>query len=152
MLNPRKFKYNVSQKWRKVFYFCPRHLKFGTMGLRFNSSFLLTSNFIFRTNMFIKKGTKRSEKTLRRFWLLTFPNQPLTRKSQGSRMGKGKGKRFTWGVLVKPGVLIYELKNLRLSRGIYFLSQLQRRLPVQSSIILKSQTIKPSTPIIIRFY
>jgi ribosomal protein L16/L10AE len=45
--------------------------------------------------IFLKKINKKSEKTKRKLWFRTFPYFPLTRKSQGLRMGKGKGKLFS---------------------------------------------------------
>lgn len=92
--------------------------------------------------MFIKKSTKRSEKTLRKFWCTVFPNQPLTKKPQGSRMGKGKGKRITWGLLVKSGFFLYELKNLRFGRGFFYLYQLKKKIPCKVLIFSKSHVFK----------
>ena len=43
-------------------------------------------------------------------------------------MGKGKGKLDDWGAQLPAGIHIAELKNLRLGRSKYFLSQLGFRL------------------------
>lgn len=85
--------------------------------------------------MLLKKATKRSEKTLRVFWLKSFPQIPLTRKPKGLRMGKGKGKRDTWFAKIPNGSILIEFKNLRQGRAIYFINQIKYRLPIQSYLI-----------------
>jgi ribosomal protein L16/L10AE len=47
---------------------------------------------MFRLKLFLKKAARKTDKTLRRVWVNTFPHIPLTKKVIGSRMGKGKGK------------------------------------------------------------
>lgn len=152
MVHPKKFKFNVFQKKRTLPSFHPTCFKFGSWGLRLDGNLLVTSNFLFRINMFIKKATKRSEKTLRFFWLTSFTNQPLTRKAQGSRMGKGKGKRFTWGISIKPGILLYELKNVRNGRAAYYLTLLTRKFPVKCSVLVKSNFFARGSFIHFRYF
>jgi ribosomal protein L16/L10AE len=52
----------------------------------------LSAAQIFRFKLFLKKAVKKSDKTRRFAWLLAFPHLPLTKKPNGIRMGKGKGK------------------------------------------------------------
>ena len=47
-------------------------------------------------------------------------------------MGKGKGKLAGWVGQLASGVNIFEFKNLRPGRAIYFMKQIQYRLPVKS--------------------
>ena len=93
VLQPRKFKYKLLQKNRKL----PvkrklTKLNFGQIGLALRQPLRLNSKKIFRIKLFLKKSAKRSDKTRRRVWLNVFPHVPLTKKVIGSRMGKGKGK------------------------------------------------------------
>lgn len=60
-------------------------------------------------------------------------------------MGKGKGKLAGWVGQLSPGINIFELKNLRPGRAIYFMKQVQHRLPVKSEIIAHSSN-KTSLP------
>ena len=55
-------------------------------GLRIFSS--VRSN----ASSFLKKSSRKFDKTLRYMWFHVFPHIPITRKVEGSRMGKGKGK------------------------------------------------------------
>lgn len=50
-------------------------------------------------------------------------------------MGKGKGKRQTWIFNAHAGLFLFEVKNLRIGRVLYFFKQLQARLPIPTKII-----------------
>jgi large subunit ribosomal protein L16 len=64
----------------------------------------------------------------------------MTKKVAGSRMGKGKGKLAGWIAQLSPGVNMFELKNARPGRALYFFKQVTHRLPVKSKFV--SQTVK----------
>eukprot|EP00126_Sphaerothecum_destruens_P012909 Sdes_comp22087_c0_seq1m20618 len=44
-----------------------------------------------------------------KLWFRVTPNESVTKKPAGLRMGKGKGKIETWQVRISKGVLIFEL-------------------------------------------
>ena len=80
------------QKNRKIIHFKHNKLNYGQVGLKLLQPLRLTSRHIFRFKLFLKKGSKRVDKTYRKLWFNIFPTLPLTKKVLGSRMGKGKGK------------------------------------------------------------
>ena len=88
----------------------------------------LTSKQLFSFLLFIKKIARRSEKTFRFLWVYVPPYTPLTRKSHGQRMGKGKNKRKTWKLTIRAGQRILEFANIRLGRLLYFKNRLQSHL------------------------
>jgi hypothetical protein len=47
----------------------------------------------------LKRSMKKSDHTRRFIWFLAFPHLPLTRKPNGIRMGKGKGKLECWKIM-----------------------------------------------------
>lgn len=64
----------------------------------------------------IKRAFKRKKfRKLRRhgyfFWLLYFPQQPMTRKVQFSRMGKGKGKIKFWSCYIAHGCIFLRART-----------------------------------------
>lgn len=66
----------------------------------------LWSKLLLQTKRFFKR--KKFRKLRRRgyfFWLLYFPQQPMTRKTQFSRMGKGKGKIKFWSCYIFHGCI-----------------------------------------------
>lgn len=50
-------------------------------------------------------------------------------------MGKGKGKLNSWFTLVKSGVALFEVKNLREGRFNYFSKQIKSKLGAECLII-----------------
>lgn len=124
VLQPRKFKYKLLQKRRKILFRQKLiRLNFGQIGMALKQPLRLNSKKIFRIKLFLKKSAKRSDKTRRRVWLNVFPHLPLTKKVIGSRMGKGKGKLSIWSVNLKVGHLLIEFKNLRTGRALYYARQ-----------------------------
>ena len=41
-----------------------------------------------------------------------FPDKPITKKPQETRMGKGKGAPDQWVMVVKPGRILYEMEGV----------------------------------------
>ena len=82
--NVYKFK-KVYKKKIKSFKF--NDISIGIIGLRARESARLTPKQLEAVRRIVVRRTQR----LGRFWLRAFIDQPLTKKSKGSRMGKGVG-------------------------------------------------------------
>jgi large subunit ribosomal protein L16 len=52
----------------------------------------------------VKRGGK--------MWIKVFPDKPFTKKPAEVRMGKGKGATEGWGVVVRPGRILYEMEGV----------------------------------------
>ena len=137
-LRPRKFIFKNRHKSRSVIDYKKSDLSFGHFGLRILQPLWVNSKQVFRYKLFIKKAVKRADKTSRKVWFNLFPHLPLTRKVEGSRMGKGKGKLAGWVAQLSPGVNMFEFKNLRPGRAKYYFQQIQHRLPVRAHLIRMS--------------
>jgi ribosomal protein L16/L10AE len=61
---------------------------------------------------------------------------PISRKVAGSRMGKGKGKLAGWSTELPSGIMMFEFKNLRFGRFMYFINQVNSRIPSKTMVIL----------------
>lgn len=125
-------------KRRKVIKFKNDKLNYGQFGLRILQPLWVNSKQIFRYKLLLKKAAKRSDKTSRKVWFNLFPHLPLTRKVEGSRMGKGKGKLAGWVAQLSPGATMFEFKNLRSGRALYYYEQIAHRLPVKSALVKKN--------------
>jgi large subunit ribosomal protein L16 len=53
---------------------------------------------------FIKRGGK--------IWVRVFPDKPITKKPQETRMGKGKGAPEQWVCVVRPGRIMFEMEGV----------------------------------------
>jgi large subunit ribosomal protein L16 len=52
----------------------------------------------------IKRGGK--------IWIRVFPDKPITKKPQETRMGKGKGAPEQWVCVVRPGRILFEMEGV----------------------------------------
>ena len=139
LLQPRRFTYKTRHKKRSQKAFRGQNLRYGTTGILTLQSFRFTGKQIFRLFIFLKKSSRKSDKTKRLFWLNAFPHLPLTRKAKGVRMGKGTGKLHSWFTIVRPGAVLVEFANLRSGRAKYFMNQIKFKLAIPTTVVT-SQT------------
>ena len=59
-------------------------------------------------------------------------------------MGKGKGKLAGWCTELPSGITLFEFKNLRYGRSIYFCNQVSHKLPAKTRIIRKNNKVVSS--------
>ena len=134
LLQPRNFKFKRKQKNRSLFSFNKSYLKqklnFGGTGLMVLKPIHLTAGQIFRFKLFLKRAVKKADRTRRFVWFLAFPHLPLTKKPNGLRMGKGKGKLECWFTNISAGSILIEFKNLRKGRSDFFMKQMTHKLGV----------------------
>ena len=109
MLSPKKI------KWRKIHRGRLRgqakrgsELSFGDFGLMSLSAGRMTDRQIEASRIAISRSVKRSGKV----WIRVFPDQPITQKPIGVRMGSGKGNLEFWVALVKPGRILFEIEGV----------------------------------------
>ena len=109
MLSPKK------PKWRKVHRerlrgFSKRgsHLSFGDFGLMSVTAGRLTDRQIEASRVAISRSIKRGGKV----WIRVFPDNPISKKPIGVRMGSGKGALEYWIAKIKPGRILFEVEGV----------------------------------------
>jgi large subunit ribosomal protein L16 len=139
LLFPAKTKYKKSQKR------CINLIKkennynyptIGFSGLKSLVSCRLTASQIESVRKIISKNLKKKNKVKLKF--VIFPDLPVTKKSAGIRMGKGKGNIEYWCFLLKRGRIVFELNRNQIPiQKIFscFLNSLYK-LPGKWSIII----------------
>ena len=137
-LRPKKFFYKNKFKIRKFLSFKKSSLSYGSAGLLLKHNLFFNSRHMTRFKTFLKKLNKKSERTKRKLLFKTFPYFPLTKKSQGLRMGKGKGKFCNWFAKVRSGSILIEVRNIRPGRVKFFFTQFNYMLRVNGRVIFKS--------------
>ena len=114
MLSPKKV------KWRKVHRGRLRGLSkrgdtlsFGEFGLISLSAGRLTDRQIEASRIAISRSIKRSGKV----WIRIFPDQPISKKPIGVRMGSGKGNLEFWVAKIKPGRVLFEIEGVTVEQA-----------------------------------
>ena len=104
-LKPKQTKYKKVKKGKlSKLEFKSNCLKFGHVGLKAVESGLINSTQLEAARQAISRKMKRKGK----IWIKIFPDLPITAKSKGSRMGKGKGQISHWAARVKGGRVLFE--------------------------------------------
>ena len=100
MLMPKKVKFRKQQRGRmKGKAWTGSTVSFGDYGLKALECGWVTDREIEAGRIAITRFIKRNG----RIWIRMFPDKPITKKPQETRMGKGKGAPDQWVVVVKPG-------------------------------------------------
>ena len=81
---------------------------FGDYGLKALECGWVTDREIEAGRIAITRFIKRSG----RIWIRLFPDKPITKKPQETRMGKGKGAPDQWVAVIKPGRILYEMEGV----------------------------------------
>jgi large subunit ribosomal protein L16 len=106
---PKKVKYRKQQRGRmrgKAYRGCT--VAFGDFGLMALEPCWMTDRQIEAARVAMARGIKRGGK----IWIRVFPDKPVTKKPQETRMGKGKGAPEGWVVVVKPGRILFEMEGV----------------------------------------
>ncbi|HEX9723741.1 MAG TPA: 50S ribosomal protein L16 [Vicinamibacteria bacterium] len=109
MLMPKKVKFRKQQRGRMKGKAWRGHtIAFGDYGLKAMEPGWLTDRQIEAARVAITRFIKRSG----RIWIRIFPDKPVTKKPQETRMGKGKGNPEFWVAVVRPGRILYEMEGV----------------------------------------
>jgi large subunit ribosomal protein L16 len=109
MLMPKKVKYRKQQRGRmsgKAW--TGSRVTFGDYGLKALECAWVTDRQIEAGRIAITRFIKRNG----RIWIRMFPDKPVTKKPQETRMGKGKGAPEFWVAVVKPGRILFEMDGI----------------------------------------
>jgi large subunit ribosomal protein L16 len=106
---PKKVKFRKQQRGRmKGRAWTGSQVSFGDYGLKALECGWVTDREIEAGRIAITRFIKRNG----RIWIRLFPDKPITKKPQETRMGKGKGAPDQWVAVVKPGRILYEMEGV----------------------------------------
>jgi large subunit ribosomal protein L16 len=109
MMMPKKVKFRKQQRGRmKGKAWTGSQVSFGDYGLKAMECGWVTDREIEAGRIAITRFIKRSG----RIWIRLFPDKPITKKPQETRMGKGKGAPEQWVAVVRPGRILYEMEGV----------------------------------------
>src|SRR6187401_630672 len=109
MLMPKKVKYRKQQRGRmRGLAWRGSSGAFGDFGLMWREPGGLTDRQSEAARVALTRGIKRGGKV----WIRVFPDKPITKKPQETRMGKGKGSPEGWVAVIKPGRIMFEMEGV----------------------------------------
>ncbi|HUF48904.1 MAG TPA: 50S ribosomal protein L16 [Vicinamibacterales bacterium] len=129
MLMPKKVKYRKQQRGRRRgLAWRGSTVAFGDYGLMALEPFWLTDRQIEAARVALTRGIKRGGKV----WIRVFPDKPITKKPQETRMGKGKGAPEQWVAVVKPGRILFEMEGVGLPEAQHAMKLAAAKLPMKT--------------------
>src|SRR5881227_1909536 len=127
MLMPKKVKYRKQQRgrmagkaWRGS------ALAFGDFGLKAMECGWITARQIEAARVAMTRFIARGGKV----WIRLFPDKPITKKPQETRMGKGKGAPDQWVAVVRPGRVLFEMEGVTENEAREALKLAAAKLPI----------------------
>ena len=61
-----------------------------------------------------------------------FPDKPITKKPQETRMGKGKGAPEGWVAVIKPGRILFEMEGVNETEAKRAMELAAAKLPIKT--------------------
>jgi large subunit ribosomal protein L16 len=127
MLMPKKVKYRKQQRGRmRGLAWRGSDVSFGDYGLMALEPCWMTDRQIEAARVAITRCIKRGGKV----WIRVFPDKPITKKPQETRMGKGKGAPEGWVAVVKPGRILFEMNGVTMDEARKAMRLAAAKLPI----------------------
>ena len=132
MLLPKKTKYRKQQRGRRRGTAKGQtSVQFGDYGLKALENGWLTNRQIEAARVAMTRAIKRGGK----IWVRGFPDKPITKKPQETRMGKGKGAPEGWVAVIKPGRVMFDLAGVSEPLAKEALRLAGSKLPVKTKFV-----------------
>ena len=113
-------------------------LNFGDFGVKAAAAGWITSRQIEAARVAMTRFVKRGGK----IWIRMFPDKPITKKPQETRMGKGKGAPEAWVMVVKPGRILYEMEGVTEQEAREALRLAAHKLSVQTRFVTRAAEVE----------
>jgi large subunit ribosomal protein L16 len=138
MLMPKKVKFRKVQRGRMAGKaWTGSRVSFGDFGLKALECGWVTDREIEAGRVAINRHIKRVGK----LWVRMFPDKPITKKPQETRMGKGKGAPDQWVMVVKPGRVLYEMEGVPENVAREALRLAAHKLSVKTKFVKRSEEV-----------
>ena len=136
MLMPKKVKYRKQHRGRRTGIASRgSSLNYGSFGLKALDPGWLTNRQIEAGRIAMTRYVKRGGK----IWIRIFPDKPVSKKPQETRMGKGKGAPEFWVAVVRSGRILYEMEGVDELVAREAMRLAAHKLPLKTRFIMKEQ-------------
>ncbi len=105
-------------------------IDFGDIALVAMEPTWLSARHIEAARVAINRAMERKGK----MWTRIFPDKPITKRPEDTRMGKGKGSPDHWAAVIKPGLILFEVGGVDKSVAEHALKLAASKLPIKTKI------------------
>lgn len=134
MLMPKKVKYRKQHRGRRTgIAYRGSNLNYGSFGLKAIEPGWLTNRQIEAGRIAMTRYVKRGGK----IWIRIFPDKPVSKKPQETRMGKGKGAPEFWVAVIRSGRILYEMEGVDETVAREAMRLAAHKLPLRTRFVMK---------------
>jgi large subunit ribosomal protein L16 len=134
MLAPKKSKHRKSHKGKRGGIASRMtDVSFGLFGLKSLEAFWVSSRQLEAARRVMTRYIKKGG----RIWIRVFPHKPVTSKSGEVPMGKGKGSVDHYVVVVKPGMVLFEMDGITAEQAKEAMESAAHKLPIKCKFVVK---------------
>ena len=134
LLMPRKVKFRRQQRGtNRGIAVRGSTIAFGDYALKVVDRGLLSSRQLEAARKAITHETKRGGK----LWIRAFPDKPVAKKANETRMGSGKAPTDHYSAMVKPGKIIFEIAGVSEQTARKAFHKAAAKLPIRTRFIEK---------------
>ena len=138
MLMPRKVKHRKQMRGRMTgMAKGGTQISFGDYGIQALAPHAVTNRQIEAARIAMTRYIKRGGKV----WINIFPDVPVTKKPNETRMGKGKGAPEKWVAEVRAGRLLYEVTGVTKEVAHEALRRAASKLPLNCKVVSRSEKL-----------
>jgi len=137
MLEPKKSKHRKHHRRRGAFKGTAQRghqLAFGSVGLKAQSNGEITARQIEAARRAMTHSVQRGGK----IWIRVFPHTPVTKKAAEVPMGSGKGAPEYYALVVKAGMILFEMDGLGEAQAREALRLAGYKLPIKTKIVTRT--------------
>ena len=136
MLQPKRTKFRKSFRGRrKGIAVRGSKLSFGEYGLKSLGTTWMSAAQIEAARRAVTHYLKRKG----RMWIRIFPDEPVTARAAGQRMGGGKGDIDRYVAVIKPGRVLFEVAGVPEEVAREAFNRAAVKLPVKTKLVRKEK-------------
>jgi len=141
MLQPKRTKFRKTHRGRmRGMAHVGSTIAFGDFGLQALGPTWMTARQIEAARVAMTRFIKRGGK----IWVRVFPDKPITKKPQETRMGKGKGAPEEWVCVVRPGRILFEMEGVTIVEARRAMQLAAAKLPIKTKFATRFAQEKAS--------
>lgn len=131
---PRKVKFRRQQRGtNRGLAVRGSEIAFGDYALKVVDRCLLSSRQLEAARKSVMHETKRGGKV----WIRAFPDRPVAKKANETRMGSGKSSTDHYSAMVKPGKIIFEIAGVSEQTARKAFDKAAAKFPVKTKFVKK---------------
>lgn len=137
MISPKRTKYRKPHRGRLQYRTSFSKVVFGEYGIQATQAVWMTSRQLEAGRRVLTRYVRRTGK----LWIRVFPDNFITIRPAETRIGSGKGSPEYWVAVIRPGIILFELRGISSIRARQAIQIVASKLPTKVQFVAKSSEL-----------